>query len=104
MLEELKNNQNENITIRFSNSALYIVTADVQRLFPNIETTLLLLIKALGIALQQHTDNGKEVRKIFCGSLKRCQIVITRWAPDTDFDGSLLKKCYYPIPEQVLQP
>ena len=55
-------NENENITVRLSNSALYIVAADVQGLYPNIKRTL--LMKALEIALQEHTNYGKEVRKI----------------------------------------
>ena len=60
-IEEWKN-ENESITVRFSNSALYTVAADVQGLYPNIKRTL--LMKALEIALQEHTNYGKEVRKI----------------------------------------
>ena len=54
--------KNKNITVRFSNSALYIVAADVQGLYPNIKRTL--SMKALEIALQEHTNHGKEVQKI----------------------------------------
>ena len=60
-LEEWKN-ENENITVRFSNSALYIIAADVQGLYTNIKRTL--LMKALEKALQEHTNYDKEVRKI----------------------------------------
>ena len=60
-LEEWKN-ENDNITVRFSNSALYIVAADVQGLYPNIKRTL--LMKALEIALQEHTNYGKKVQKV----------------------------------------
>ena len=60
-IEEWKN-ENKNITVRFSNSALYIVAADVQGLYPNIKRSL--LIKALEVALQEHTNCGKEGRKI----------------------------------------
>ena len=36
-LEEWKNNQNENFTVRFSISALHIVAADVEGLDPDIK-------------------------------------------------------------------
>ena len=58
-LEEWKNNENKNISVRFSDSALYIVAADVQWLYPKIKRTL--LIKALEIALQEHANYGKEM-------------------------------------------
>ena len=60
-LEEWKN-ENENITVRFSNSALYIVAADVQGLYHDIKRTL--LMEALKTPLQERTNYGKEVRKI----------------------------------------